>query len=43
MKVTVFWDVAPYSVVETDRHFKELAASIIRVMTRRRMNKMQTT
>jgi hypothetical protein len=29
MKVTIFWDVTPYSLVETDRRFGD-TASIIR-------------
>jgi hypothetical protein len=35
MKMTVFWYVAPYSLVDIDQHLisEELNASIIRVMS----------
>jgi hypothetical protein len=34
MKMAVFWDVAPCSMVDTDRRFRELTASIIKVMNK---------
>jgi hypothetical protein len=33
MKMTVFWDIVPCSLVETDRRFGVLTASIISVMS----------
>jgi hypothetical protein len=34
MKITVFWDIAPYNVIEADRRFVSdvLTAYIIRAM-----------
>jgi hypothetical protein len=32
MKMAVFWDVTPYSLVDVDHLSEELTASIIRVM-----------
>jgi hypothetical protein len=34
MKMTVFWDVAPYRLVEIDQHFRGSTASIIRTMSK---------
>jgi hypothetical protein len=34
MKMAVFWDVAPCSMVDTDRRFRELTALVIKVMSK---------
>jgi len=32
LKITAFWDIVPYSLVEVDQHLGAHTASIIRVM-----------